>query len=257
LLKAWRKFPIGPFKLKLDFDIMPRPHYAYCVYEAARLADALKLDRISVIEFGVAGGNGLTELERVAGQVEKEFRVRIDVYGFDNGTGLPKPLDYRDVPYVWRTGFYKMDVDALRARLTRAKLVLGDVSETSEQFFRDHSPAPIGAFFIDLDFYTSTRDALKILDSDQVQTLPRVFCYFDDVISSEGTFFSDRVGELLAIEEYNKSHSMRELAKIAGFPHGRAIPAQWNDQIYVHHWFDHPQYNTYIHPSRDRQQPLQ
>jgi hypothetical protein len=235
---------------------LPRPHYGYCVYQAARLAKSLHLPKISVLEFGVAGGNGLAELERVAREVERQFAVEIEIYGFDNGTGLPPPVDYRDLPYVWRPGFYRMDVNALRGRLKKARLVLGDVSDTVQDFVRAHSPAPIGAVFIDLDFYSSTRDALKIFDAASTCMLPRVFCYFDDVISCEDTFFSDRVGELLAIREYNETHSTRQLARIAGFPHSRAIPAQWNDQIYVHHSFDHPDYTTYVHPDRDRQLPL-
>ena len=254
--KAWETVPLGSFKLRLDYDILPRPHYAYCVYQAARLAKSLNLPRISVAEFGVAGGNGLVELERLASEIEKEIGIQIEIYGFDNAAGLPKPADYRDLPYIWRTGFYKMDLDALRSRLQRSQLVLGDVSETAEDFFQTHSAAPIGAVFVDLDYYTSTRDALKIFDSAGSNMLPRVFCYFDDVISCENTFFSDHVGELLAIKEYNDAHPMRQFAKIAGFRHSRAIPAQWNDQIYVHHSFDHLDYTTYVHPDRDRQLPL-
>ena len=34
-----------------------RPHFAWGILHAAHLAKALKIDRISAIEFGVAGGN--------------------------------------------------------------------------------------------------------------------------------------------------------------------------------------------------------
>jgi hypothetical protein len=255
-LKSWRTVPVGSFKLRLDYDIFPRPHYAYCVYQAARLAKSLGIANISVLEFGVAGGNGLKELEDVAHDVERECGVGIEIYGFDNETGLPAPADYRDLPYVWKPGFYKMDLNALRGRLKRSRLVLGDVAGTVQGFIGEYSPAPIGAAFIDLDYYSSTRDALKIFDGPTTNMLPRVFCYFDDVISSEDTFFSDRVGELLAIKEYNEAHPTRQLARIAGFRHSRAIPAPWNDQIYVHHCFNHPSYTTYVYPNRDRQLPL-
>jgi hypothetical protein len=255
-LKAWKTLPVGSFKTRLDYDIVPRPHYAYCMYQAARLAKALNVTKISVLEFGVAGGNGLVEMERLAGAIEREIGIEIEIYGFDNAVGLPKPVDYRDLPYIWKTGFYKMDLDALRSRLRRSQLVLGDVSETAGCFFQQYSAAPVGAVFVDLDYYTSTRDALKIFDSAGMKLLPRVFCYFDDVISCENTFFSDQVGELLAIKEYNETHPTRQLAQIAGFRHSRAVPAPWNDQIYVHHCFDHADYTTYVHPDRDRQLPL-
>jgi len=256
LLKSWRSVPVGSFKLRLDYDIFSRPHYAYCVYQAARLAKSLGIANISVLEFGVAGGNGLAELEHLAHEVERECGVEIEIYGFDNATGLPAPVDYRDLPYVWKPGFYKMDLDALRGKLNRSRLVLGNVADTVQGFIAEYSPAPIGAAFIDLDYYSSTRDALKVFNSPTTHMLPRVFCYFDDVISCEDTFFSDRVGELLAIKEYNEAQPTRQLARIAGFPHSRAVPAQWNHQIYVHHCFDHPSYTTYVYPSRDRQLPL-
>src|SRR5262245_50426211 len=143
LFKVWEAVPVGSFKLKLDFDILPRPHYAYCVYQAARLAKHLNIPAISVFEFGVAGGNGLVELERLADQIEKEVGVRLELYGFDNATGLPRPGDYRDLPYVWQPGFYKMNLDALRSRVRRSQLVLGDVSETAGRFFQTHTVAPL------------------------------------------------------------------------------------------------------------------
>ncbi|MHC4129678.1 MAG: hypothetical protein ACYSUA_16250, partial [Planctomycetota bacterium] len=41
--------------------------------------------RISALEFGVAGGNGLLALERAAMRLAEIFGVEIDVYGFDSG----------------------------------------------------------------------------------------------------------------------------------------------------------------------------
>src|SRR5262245_13456792 len=102
LLGAWRACPVGSFRTRLDYDIFPRPHYTYCLFQAALLAQRLGIERISVIEFGVAGGNGLLELERIAAQVEANLNTRIEIWGFDTGAGLPKPLDYRDIPYIWQ-----------------------------------------------------------------------------------------------------------------------------------------------------------
>ncbi len=68
-----------------------RPHYTWGVLHGGHLARAIGINRVSVIEFGVAGGNGLLSLERIAEKVEGVFGIGIDVYGFDNGIGLPKP----------------------------------------------------------------------------------------------------------------------------------------------------------------------
>ena len=62
------------------------PQYTWGVLQAAHLAATLGIRRISVIEFGVAGGNGLVALERASERAEAESGVQIDVHGFDTGT---------------------------------------------------------------------------------------------------------------------------------------------------------------------------
>ena len=253
LFKVWNKFPVGSFKRRLDFDIFPRPHYAYCTYHAARQAELLGIERISLMEFGVAGGNGLVELEMMATLVEREFKTRIDIYGFDTGTGLTKPEDYRDLPYIWQEGFFEMDEEALNKRLSRSTMVMGDVAETVPKFLDSNAHAPLGAVFMDLDYYSSTRDALAILQGQTHSILPRLYCYFDDVMSNEdGGLMCDRVGQLLSIDEYNHRSEDRYLARINGLSYRRRRPASWNDQVYVHHAFDHPSYSSFIRPTKDQ-----
>jgi len=142
--------------------------------------------KISALEFGVAGGRGLLALEALCPEIEKAYGVEIEIWGFDTGEGLPEPEDYRDLPYIWKAGFYRMDQAALKSKLTRSKLVLGNVKDTVPDFFETHSPAPLGAAFFDLDFWSSTRDSFGIFSGAPSTMLPRVFCYCDDVISNEG-----------------------------------------------------------------------
>src|SRR5207247_1089436 len=144
----------------------------------ADLAKKLGYTEISVIEFGVAGGNGLVLLEKYAEEVAEEIGIAIQVYGFDTGAGLPPPDDYRDLPYHWQPGFFRMDEAALRERLRNARLILGDIRETSATFFDTHRPAPIAAVLHDMDFYSSTRVALDMFHADEKHRLPRIFCYF-------------------------------------------------------------------------------
>jgi hypothetical protein len=258
VFKVWKQLGVGSFKSRLDYDIFRRPHYAFCVYHAARQAHMLGLNRISVAEFGVAGGAGLLELETLAEAVEGILPVTIDVYGFDTGEGLPEPAGYRDVPYVWQAGFYKMDQGALRARLRRAHLILGDVKDTVPEFLVEHDCAPLGAAFFDLDFWSSTVDALEVLRSPSTRILPRAYCYFDDIFGDElGALQNDYVGQLAAIHDYNAKDAMRKLARIAGLAWMRRIPAPWNDKIFIHHTFDHCEYNRYIYPAADRQLPVE
>ena len=93
------------FEAKYNLGILNYKYvYVHLVLEAAKAAKNLGIKRISIIEFGVAGGNGLIQFENISIQVEKYTGVSIDVIGFDTGTGLPEVTDYRDLPYVWQQG---------------------------------------------------------------------------------------------------------------------------------------------------------
>ena len=257
LLAIWAKLGAGSFKLRLDYDVLPRPHYAYSVYYAAQLAERLGLKRISVLEFGVAGGNGLIELERMAEEVEKVFDVKIEIYGFDTGLGLPPPQGYRDLPYIWREGFFEMDKDALLRRLSRAKVVFGDVKDTLVDFNEKYDPAPVGAISFDLDYYSSTLDSMRIFDLPADKRLPRIYSYCDDVLSGEGGgILCDRVGQLAAIREYNEREQSKNFSPIHGFAQSRRVKASWNEKMYVHHDFAHELYGNYVHSDEDRQLSL-
>jgi hypothetical protein len=245
-------FNVLDYETKLRVRSITRSQYGFGLLQAGRLAARLGIKRISAIEFGVAGGNGLVALEDHARSVTRETGVDIEIYGFDSGSGLPAPDDYRDMPYAWEQGFYTMDVDKLRDRLTSAKLILGDVRETVQQFGQSN-PAPIGFISFDLDYYSSTVAALRVLDFPFESLLPRVFCYFDDVAGGPAYCYNEFTGELLAINEFNQSHPDRKLARIAGLRHNfRSLPVLWHEQMYVAHMFKHPHYNTPAHSGDDQ-----
>jgi hypothetical protein len=218
-----------------------RPNYGWGVLRAAHLANTLGLKEVSVIEFGVAGGNGLVALETIAEKVEKVFGVDIAVYGFDTGEGLPKPLDYRDMPFAYSSSTYRMDVPKLKSRLHRAELKLGLISETLPEFLSAR-PAPTGFISIDVDYYTSTVDALRLLDADTDLLLPRIHCYFDDIMGSTAAEF---LGERLAINEFNQNHPLRKLSPIYSLWHlapQRYSRDLWTRMFYLAHLIDHPLY---------------
>jgi hypothetical protein len=252
-----RKLPLSwLFELRMHIDGMDRPYYAYGLYQAALEAKALGVKRISAFEFGVAAGTGLVILEKIAEQIERVTGIAIDVYGFDLEVGLPSASDYKDIPYIWQKGFYKMNVKELKKKLSpRTQLVLGNVKQTVPKFFKKKI-SPIGFIAFDLDYYSSTRDAFKLFDTMDKNMLPRVFCYFDDIIGTDEEILCDYVGELLAIAEFNNKHKNKKLTKINGLFHKRVIKSAWSDMIYVMHNFAHSSYNSYIYPQKDRQIPL-
>ena len=237
--RLMREFPFTPYSYRVSIDAVVRPQYAYCIIEAAKMAKDMGLEKLSILEFGVAGGNGLLNIESHVREVEKEFGIQCEIYGFDSAEGMPASEDYRDILYTWGEGFYKMDRAALERRLKTAKLVIGDVKDTAKNFFEEHTPAPVGCIFFDVDYYTSTMAAFEIFNTASKNRLPRVACHFDDI---SGT--NEFLGELCAIKKFNDTHEKTKIAPHHMLSEMRRVAMPWNKEIYFFHDFDHPQYNT-------------
>jgi hypothetical protein len=254
----WRKFPIGSVELRVRYGVWNRPNYAYGVYHSAWLAKQLGLPGISVIEFGVAGGKGLLALEEIAAQVAKTIGIKIEVVGFDSGSGMPAAADYRDLAHVWESGYYQMDHDKLRARLKGAELILGNVTETAPKFLARDKMLPIGFVSFDLDYYSSTMAAFEIFEGASERHLPRVYCYFDDLVWPEFALHNEYVGELCAIKDFNAAHPDRKICPINMFRYMRFHDERWNAQMYALHDFGHPLYTKNVMPKGDlyREIPL-
>jgi|HubBroStandDraft_5_1064220.scaffolds.fasta_scaffold11233_2 hypothetical protein len=249
VLGLWERFPFGSVDTRVHYGIFPYAQYAFGVYWGAVLAARLGIPRISVIELGVAGGRGLVALERASVEIEKALGVGIDVVGFDTGEGMPAAADYRDLPHIWGPGFYKMDADQLRTRLTRAELILGDVGKTTAAWLQRPQRAPLGFVSFDLDYYSSTKAAFALFEGLSAAHLPRVMCFFDDVTALPLGCMNEYVGELLAIREFNESHPDRKVCKIEQLRIHRPRWETWQDRMYAFHDFAHPAYNTLVVPT--------
>jgi hypothetical protein len=239
-------------RIKVGGSPTARPQYVWGVLNAAYLARALGIGRISAIEFGVAGGNGLVVLETIARRVTAAFGVGIDVYGFDTGVGYPRPVDYRDTPNLFQEGGYPIDIPKLRARLQTARLVLGLVESTVPSFLASN-PAPVGFAAFDMSLYSATAKALELFNAPESLLLPRVQCYFGSVV---GHTYSDFTADRLAISEFNNAHALRKISPSYGLdivvPDSRA----WAKRIYLAHMFDHSLYGADDGMIRVRDNPL-
>ncbi len=225
----------------VENGVRTRAQYLWPLLHAAHVARALALPKISAVEFGVAGGNGLVALEGAATAATELSGTEVEVFGFDTGSGMPVPTDHRDAPWLIEPAYFAMDVAALRARLSRARLVLGPVADTVPEWSAASHP-PIGFVAFDLDYYSATVDALRVLEGDAERLLPRVPCYFDDLFGYGWTEF---MGVHAAIDEFNASHERRKIGKIHGLRF--ELPAEefqlpWHEKLYVAHLFDHPSY---------------
>ncbi len=211
-----------------------RPHYKHCLEEATSQAIKLGHKKISVIEFGVAGGRGLVCIESLCAQLSKRHPIEYDIYGFDSGEGLPNPQGYKDLPYKFGAEFYKMNIEEVRKKAPKSKLILGDVKNTVGTAFDKSRPAPIGAIFFDLDYYSSTVAALELFNMyNEKYFLPRVQCYFDDVDCIES------LGERLAIKEFNEKNVVKKIQNNYATQQRDEI---FGYKIFEYHQFEHKDY---------------
>jgi len=232
----------GSYRTKVAFDLIVRPAYAFGMLKAADLASAAGIEKITVIEFGVAAGAGLLAMCRIAEETTRCTGVQFDIVGFDGGTGLPPPADYRDHPDLWIAGDYPMpNRDALLNALpANARIVFGPVAETVPRFVESFSAeCPIGFVAMDVDYYSSARECLKVFEhADPNRYLHLTVIYFDDVMEETSNSWC---GELLAINEFNDAHDRRKIELNRPLRSQRILKnASWPDKIYLLHVLDHP-----------------
>jgi hypothetical protein len=200
------------------------------------ISRGLGLRRVTAVALGVGAGTGLLNLCRLAVQIERATGVRFDIAGFDTGTGMPPPTDYRDHPELYAAGDYTMDHQAVRAALPPdAGLILGDLSETMDDFVAGLTPdAPLGFVTLDVDVNSSTRPAPKLFTGPP----DYVTVYVDDVALPTHTRYA---GEQLWISEFNEANDLRKLELDRFLMHSRVFKhAEWLAHMYKLHVLDHP-----------------
>ena len=219
-----------------------RPHYETILLEGVLEARKLGYKTVSVLELGVAGGNGIVALEKYKKKIEKITNIEINIYGFDSGGGLPETNNKYDLPFFWKTGDFKVDKEKLE-KIIDSKIFYGDIKYTVDDFIKIH-PKNIIAIFCDLDFYTSTKSFLNQMSKLKQYLCPRVYFYFDDIFDSSHCI-DDQNGELLAIQEFNNENINMKIGKSLSnsldfrFPIGK-------DYLFLLHNFKHKDYNNYI-----------
>lgn len=225
--------------------ILPRPQYALGLFLSAAFAKEQGIKKFSVIEFGCWEGEGLIDLEHYSNEIEKIFEVSIEIYGFDGGSGMPKPKDYKDRIYQFSEGEMKFSKEENKRVLKKSKLIIGKFDETIPKFLKDKF-APIGCVFNDQDYFSSTIDSFKIFKESK-NLLPKVFLYFDDL-----NFSSKTTGELGAINDFNINHKL-QIEKIPEM--AETLSLFWKKWIFLGkrffliHNFQHELYNKrYINP---------
>jgi hypothetical protein len=231
----------GGLRAKVAFDLVVRRQHAYGLLKAADEARARGIGRVTAVELGVASGTGLLNMCELADRVTAETGVEFRLAGFDTGEGMPPPADYRDHPELYKEGWFPMDREALARSLpANAEVHFGPVAETVRPFAEGVGPdAPVGFATLDVDFYSSSKDALRIFEGRPEAYLPAVPVYVDDLSLPTHTRFA---GELLAIREFNEAHELRKLDWDWNIRNTRVFKnAEWLTHMFKLHVLDHPE----------------
>lgn len=231
----------GDFRTKERYGLIDRPNYAYGMLRAADSAKYFGHKSVTVIEFGVASGAGLLNMTKLAAVIGAETGINFRVVGFDTGSGLPTVTGYKDHPEIWNPGDFAMeDRTGLLKKLDgRADVIWGDIAETIAPFTEKLKPeSPIGFISIDVDIYSGSTSALKVLDGPAENYLPAISIYLDDV----GFFFANQwAGELAAVNEFNVANELRKIDIDRSISHRRwPTFSAWHPHMHVCHMLDHP-----------------
>jgi hypothetical protein len=229
----------GSFRAKVAFDLVERRRYAFALLKAADYAKALGVPKIYVLEFGIAAGAGLVNLAWLAKRVTADTGVAIGIVGFDSGTGMPRPVDYRDYPEEFIEGDFPLpDREALQRNLPPGvQVVYGPVGETARGFV-EGLDAPVGFVSLDLAYYSSTVDAMQSLLGPADRYLPMTLVYLGAVLIDNA---NPAVGELLAVREFNELHRLRQVHPFTHLRDKRIFKnGMWHHHIHTLHVLDHP-----------------
>lgn len=253
LLSLFVRF-FGTVEQKIDFDLIARKEYAFCIYKAAKLAKMLDLKSVTVIEFGVAGGAGLLNMCYLAEKITKATGIEIKIFGFDTGEGMPPAIDYRDLPEFFTVGdFPPVNQEKLIKSLPpNAKLILGNIKETASEFLSTITKdSPIGFVAVDVDYYSSAKDCFKIFLDDPEKYLPMTLIWLDDI----GILTSNPwVGEELAVNEFNAENTYRKIHPYTFLRDSRIFKkASWLRCVYAMQTLDHPWRNLDHKSAKSRQ----
>jgi hypothetical protein len=222
------------------FDAVRYPSYAVGLQTACKYAALAGTPTFTAIEFGVAGGNGLMELSKYAAILSRNTGLKINVVGFDAGSGLPMSPDRRDAPWLWNPGDFPSDVARLRRMLpAETELVVGRIQDTLPQWLNERLKSPIGFVSVDVDLYSGAAAICEALGAvDASRLLPFVSFYLDDALR----FLTPKsTGELVAISEFNSRHADRQFDRDDWIAEDRPFADRlWLKRMYSLCCFDHP-----------------
>ena len=198
---------IEPFSKRPDIFV------SICLATAQAICWGKK--EVTLIELGVYNGDGLELMTQMAKHLTSKIGMKYKIYGFDTFKGLTPLEGFADHNEIWKEGEYA-STDTYEQMCKRFKgkatLIKGDVKETIPTFLENvlSSDSPLAFVSLDLDLYSSSKNALKVLESnDAAKYIPAIPMIVDD--QDYLITYNDWCGEGKAIREFNKYNEFRKI----------------------------------------------
>tara|TARA_Y100001960_G_scaffold167353_1_gene175797 strand:- start:1340 stop:2155 length:816 start_codon:yes stop_codon:yes gene_type:complete len=229
--------------------ILPRPHYALGLLLAAQQAKDLGYKSVKIIELGCYNFDGIIDLEYFTNDIKEFLDIDFEIFGFTMKEGLPQNNENSfDRLYRWSIGDYPLISKKNYNNIKFSEIYFGDIKNTIHKFKKDTIEnlkiSPIGFIIFDLDYYTSTKIALSLLNMKEDFYIPRPYLYFDD-----HSFSSKYEGERKAIMEFNKinNYKISDIYELA-----EQLSILWSKWLFLGkrfktiNYFNHEKYNNRV-----------
>ncbi len=228
----------GSFRSRVYWDCIIRQHNAYGILRACDRARECGQNAVTVVEFGVGPGAGLLNMQAIAMEAERATGVTVFVDGFDTGNGMPKPEGWRDHPDLYGSGDFALpNRAALEARCIPGMTCLhvGYIAKTVDEW---DPIAPIGYIVLDVDYWSSAKDSLRVFTKPATKFQPVIDLYLDDCDLERHSQFA---GEQLAIRDWNDIREPVKIERNIFLRCNRPMQrARWLSKMWTVHQFKHP-----------------
>lgn len=224
-LKFRKKKNLNHYISLIKKGSLPRPYYALGMLLAANQALNLGLNKISVLEISIDDYSGLQDLFQHKLDIESVMPITFEIIHLNAGSkNFNKCNNIRD-----RLDFFNlMKSSTIKKNIKKNS----DIKIYKKNFVKDldlikkNLKNPLGFIIFDVNNFTLTNEAFKILNISPKKILPKPLLYFDHFYRS-----SEFEGEFYSIKKFNDKNKFRKISDILELP--EQLSTSWNKWIYL------------------------
>ncbi len=228
-IKSYKKFKknknLNYYISLIKQGSLPRPYYALGMLLAANQALNLGLNKLSVLELSIDDYSGLQDLLQHKVDIESVMPIKFEIIHLNAGRkNFNKCNNIRD-----RLDFFNVIKNSTIKKNVKKN---SDIRIFKKNYARDLDlikkkiKNPLGFLIFDINNFTLTNQAFKILNISNKKILPKPLLYFDHFYRS-----SEFEGEFYSIKKFNDKNRLKKISDILELP--EQLSTSWNKWIYL------------------------